>query len=310
MALLYTLPKQAVAGSVYISEKLDTTKDIVVSFDYACYGLGVSGSEGFSVFFINSFADSLVGGGPGPGLCYATTDGISAWTGSGYQSFYNGVFYGEIGVGFDLTGSFGTSGFGSAGGSMDPKPNTIAIRDSFNDKYNLLYRSENLTSTAYSVPLSLYQQASSCDALNFYRVRVRLTDFCSRVIVDIRHPNTLNFVNYVDTPIPGNRPPSFNCCLGFSSGLESTFFKIKNFNVNGFFTTLSGNAGTDIFTYIGESYLGLVPTPAELTVYDTISAVNAPPFDTGPILSTPLIIVSEGTAPLEAGDEYVLITPL
>lgn len=310
MASLYQLPKQAVAGSIYFSEKLDSSKDIVVSFDYACYGLGLSGSEGFSVFFVNAFANALNGGGPGPGLCYATTDGISGWTGAGYQTFYNGAGYGEIGVGFDLTGNYGTSGFGSAGGEVTPIPNTIAVRDSFNTKFNLLYRSENLTSTAYEVPLTIYQQSSSCDDLTYYRARVRLTDFCSRVIVDVRHPSTSNFVNYINTSIPGDRPPSLYCCLGFCSGLESTFLRIKNFNVNGFFTAISGDAGIDLFTYIGEPYLGLTPSPAELTVFDTISTENAPPFNTGPLLSTPLITVSEGTAPLEAGDEYILITPL
>lgn len=309
MASLYQLPSDAVAGSIYLCKNLETAKDIVVSFDYACYGPTASGSEGFCIYFINSFANSLNGGGPGPGLCYTSTNGISALVGSSIQDYFDGAFYGELGVGFDITGNFGTSGFGAAGGNTTTVPNSIAIRDSFNTRYNLLYRSPDLRSSAYNVPLSIYQQTLTSDP-EFYRVRVRLTDFASRVIVDFRHPGAENFVNYADIGIPGDRPYSLNACLGFSTGLIPTYFKIKNFNINGFFTTLSSDAGIDIFTYIAESYLGLLPTPAELTVYDTLSVVNAPPYNTGPILSAGLIQISDGTAPFEADDGYVLITPL
>jgi hypothetical protein len=56
--------------------------------------------------------------------------------------------------------------------------------------------------------------------------------------------------------------------------------------------------------------MGLVPTIANFTVFDTLSVVNAPPFDTGPILSTPLINITTGTAPFTNDDNYILITPL
>lgn len=310
MAALYQLPIEAIAGSIFLAKSLDTSKDIVVSFDYACYGTELSGSEGFCVYFINAFADNLKGGGPGPGLCYAMTDGISAYENGDIRSFYDGAYYGELGVGFDITGNFGTSGFGSQGGYINPAPNTIAIRDSYNTKYNLLYRSENLNSSAYEYPFSLYKQCIAND-FEYRRVRVRLTDFCQRIIIDFSHPNSSEcFVNYADVYVPGDRPPSLNCCLSFASGTTRTSLKIKNFNINGFFTSLSGEESTDIFTYIAEPYLGLVPTPASFTVFDTITAVNAPPYNTGPFLSACLINVTEGTAPLEAGDNYILITPL
>jgi hypothetical protein len=310
MANLYQLPYEAIAGSIFLAKNLDTSKDIVVSFDYACYGTEVTGSEGFCVYFINAFADNLKGGGPGSGLCYAMTNGISAHDNGGIRDFYDGAYYGELGVGFDITGNFGTSGFGSDGGFTVPKSNTIAIRDSYNTKFNLKYRSESLSSSAYEYPFSLYQQRIAGD-FEYRRVRVRLTDFCQRVIVDFSHPESSEcFVNYADVYIPGDRPPSLNCCLSFASSFTRTSLKIKNFNINGFFTSLSGEESTDIFTYTAEPYLGLVPDPASLTVFDTISVVNAPPYNTGPILSNPLITVSTGTAPFEAGDNYILITPL
>lgn len=310
MANLYQLPYDAIAGSIFLAKNLDTSKDIVVSFDYACYGTEVSGSEGFCVYFINAFADILKGGGPGPGLCYAATNGVSAYTDDGIKSFYDGAFYGEIGVGFDITGNFGTSGFGSAGGYVDPVPNTVSIRDSFNTKFNHVYRSESLSSSAYEYPFSLYQQYIVGD-LEYRRVRVRLTDFCQRVVVDVSQPNSTDcFVNYVDAYVPGERPPSLNCCLSFASGTTRTSLKIKNFNINGFFTSLSGEESTSLFTYIAEPYLGLDPSPAVFTVFDTLTVFNAPPYNTGPILSASLITVTEGTAPFITGDDYILITPL
>jgi len=311
MANLYELPLDAIAGSIFLAKNLDTTKDIVVSFDYACYGIETSGSEGFCVYFINAFADILKGGGPGPGLCYALTDGVTARdSDNNIRTFYDGAYYGELGVGFDLTGNFGTSGFGSAGGYALPAPNTITIRDSYNTKFNLVHRTENLSTTAYEYPFSLYQQKIATD-FEYRRIRVRLTDFCQRVIVDVSHPDSNEcFVNYVDMPVPGDRPPSLNCCLSFASGTTRTSLRIKNFNINGFFTQLSGADTTSIFTYIAEPYMGLSPTIANFTVFDTLSVVNAPPYNTGPLLSTPLITITTGTAPFTNDDNYILITPL
>ena len=310
MANLYQLPGDAIAGSIYLAKNLDTSKDIVVSFDYACYGTDLSGSEGFCVFLINSYANALNGGGPGPGLCYATTNGITATTQNGLQTFFDGVYYGELGVGFDITGNFGTSGFGSGGGYAKPVRNSIAIRDSFNTSFNLLYRSESLNNPAFSYPFELYQQMH--EDITYRRVRIRFTDFCQRVVVDFNQPDADEcFTNYIDAPAPGDRPPSVNCCLSFASGLNKTSFRIKNFNINGMFTTLSSIDSTDIFTYIAEPYLGLSPSPAQFTVYDTISAVNAPPYNTGPILSACLIdVTTTGNAPFITTDNYILITPL
>lgn len=309
MANPYQLPSDAIAGSIFLAKNLDTSKDIVISFDYACYGTELSGSEGFCVFLINSYASALRGGGPGPGLCYALTNGITATTETGLRSYYDGAYYGELGVGFDLTGNFGTSGFGSAGGDTVLRPNSIAVRDSFNTSFNLLYRSEDLNTSAFEYPFSLYQQMH--EEITYRRVRVRFTDFCQRVIVDFSRAGSDEcFTNYIDAPVPGVRPPSVNCCLSFASGLNKTSFRIKNFNINGMVTTLSGEDSLDLFTYLAEPYLGIFPDPGLFTVYDTITAVNDAPFNTGPILSACLIDVSSGTAPFVAGDNYILITPI
>ena len=307
MSSSYILPSDARAGSVYLSKNLDPTKDIVVSFYYACYGQGVSGSEGFCIFFINSVAGFLSGGGPGPGLCYTFVSNITATSLGKTLTFFEGVNRARLGVGFDITGNFGTSGYGVKG-YANAVPDSIAIRGSQDTGYGLLYRSNSLSvsSTDNTKPLSLFQTATGLDQVDFYRVRLRLTDFCSRVVVDFIKPGETDYINYIDTQIPRvTWPTSVNCCLSFSSGLTETDMSIKNFNVNGVFTAASAAGISNTWTYSGANYFGQVPNPAVLTVRDTISVVNAPPWDAYP----PLVVISTaGSAPFVNTDGYINIT--
>jgi hypothetical protein len=308
MEALYQLPPDAKAGTIYLSKNLDTLKDIVVSFDYACYGSNPVGSEGFCVFFYNTFAKFLSGGGPGPGLCYTPVFGISAFRPDGTIDYnYDGVARGQLGVGFDLTGNFATSGFGPDG-LGDYIPNSIAIRGSENYGYKLYYRSEDLAGPTFAKPISLYQQITGSEDPTFTTVRVRLTDFCQHIYIDYKDPVTNKFVNYVEQYLPESVvPPSMNCCLSFASGLTSTCFSVRNLSINGSFTSVSAIPITFSWTYTGAAYLGLLPTHATLTVRDTITIQNAPPYQNTP----PLIFVSQdGAAPFQNSDGYININYL
>lgn len=308
---LYTLPSDAKAGAISLSKNLDTKKDIVVSFDYACYGQEVSGSEGFCVFFFNNFAERLHGGGPGPGLCYAQTAGITATMIDGTtRSIFDGVESAFVGVGFDITGNFGVSGWGVDGPNAQI-PNSISIRGSEEQGYTLLHRSETLTSSAYKQPVNLYQKITGSEDHIYTTVRVRLTDFSQRVIVDIKDPVTNRFINYVDTFLNMAVPDAVNCCLSFASGLSGTCFSVRNFSVNGKFTsTISAPGDISTWTYSPATvatYFDVTPVPATLTVRDTIEVRSAPPFEH----IEPFILVSEsGGAPLLNTDGYINIVEL
>ena len=233
MAVSYSsLPSSAIAGIVYHSSIFDVNKDIVVSFDYACYGSSSTGDEGFCVSFVGLSSNTVANGGPGPGLGYTPVSGIAAFVnGSGYQNYFLGLSGGMIGVGFDLTGNYGTSGFG-VDGMTTPIPNSITVRGSSDNNYNFLYNTGNIINNT-TCPISLYQQVTGVDQLVFNRIRVRLSDFGSRVVVDIKRPQDLNFTNFVDTSNNINWPVGVKGCLSFTTGLTNTLLSIKNFNING-----------------------------------------------------------------------------
>ena len=294
---LYSLPVTASAGSIYLSKSLDTTKDIVVSFEYACYGSEPQGSEGFNVFFYDTYAGFLSGGGPGPGLCYTPVYGVTAFSNGEYNSIFSGVNYGQLGVGFDITGNYGTSGFGPDG-YTDGIPNSISIRGSQEDGYSLLHRTSAL-------PFSFYQQVTGSDYPEFYKIRVRLTDFCKTIIVDYKRPTDDDYIVLTNATNQQQWPGAVACCLSFASGLTATHFALKNFNVNGIFTSVTAAPVTNTWTYSGVYYLGQVPNPAIFTVRDTLQIVNAPPWDNYPPL---ILITPEGSAPFNNNDGYINIT--
>jgi hypothetical protein len=312
---LYQLPSDAKVGAIYLAKNLNTEKDITVTFDYACYGTDVSGSEGFSVFFYNSFGRFLTGGGPGPGLCYTPTFGITAISDGQNDDFFYGVRYGQLEVGFDITGNHGTSGYGVSGLGIGI-PNSITLRGSQNIYYNRLLTTDNLTTSSFFQPLSLYQQVTSTNDIKFNTIRIRLTEFCKKIIIDCKLDGGDGFYNYVNTALPEAWPISVNCCLGFSSGINKTCFTVKNFNVNGFFidnntyasiaTSISGS-GLFQWIYYTPSYLGASSNPFILTVDNSISIENEPPWNSYP----PLILINPlGQGPLQSEDSYIVIQNL
>ena len=258
----YILSPTAIAGVMYSQQGFDITKDIVVSFDYACYGLGPTGDEGFTVFFVDAIqkvffqnlegsqgltnyngtsANIVSGGGPGAGLCYSPMNSVSSSSLTGIVSF-PGVGRAALGIGFDLTGHFALSGYGAPGGFTVPVPNSITIRDGYDNNYQFLYNSGDLNSNTSPFPFSLYQQVSSItdpDIVTYNRIRVRITDFGQRIFVDIKRPHDLYYTTFssIIMPLTAWWPDMVYCCLGFATGQLTTIFKVLNFNVNGVFKT-------------------------------------------------------------------------
>jgi len=315
----YIIPSDAIAGSIFQSNYLNTTKDFVVSFDYACYGYDESGSEGFCVFFTNTFSETVQYGGVGPGLTYSAISGVTVSDVNALQ----GAVGGELGIGFDITGNFGSNKFTPTGINSVGVPNSLVIRGSQGDNYPYITSTNDLRRSNYTKPYSIYQQIQPGETPTFKRVRVRVTDYGQRVVVDVKDINDLDFTNYLNYTFTQKKiwPSSVRCCLGFSSGQTiNTTFKIKGFNINGIITNSIG-AAADAFTYnidtatLSASIAFVNPSITSFVVGDVLSAVNTGYSITNNIpavTGSPLINVNPLTGPqgvpYRSGDNYVAIT--
>jgi hypothetical protein len=292
----YILPSDAIASAIYFSLYLDTTKDIVVSFDYACYGPSAIGSEGFCVFFSNTFARAIRGGGPGPGLGYSSVSGVNS-------SEYFGMNAGILGVGFDITGNNGSNKFSSTGYS-DIVPNSITLRDEQGTNYALSQRTLNLNNVAFKRPISLYEQITDNSLPTFKRIRVRLTDFGQRVVIDMKKVGEYDFVNYLDYTYPEKKswPKTVRCGLSFATGtVTDTVFKVKGLNINGIY---SADRGETIDTYSYNVDTDSLP--------GTITYENPafPFFEYNDILRAENVNYSDLTNPALTGRPIVLVDPV
>jgi hypothetical protein len=344
---MYTLPANAVASSIFFTQYLDTTKDIVVSFDYACYGTLPTGAEGFCVYFSDTFRPVIQGGGAGPGLAYGAVTNINTGSLIGSNpNALNGLDSGILGVGFDITGNFGNSNYFSTGYN-NSVTNSIVLRSNFASSNNIIIRTPNLNDLSFSKNINLYQQLTAVDQEPTYkRVRIRVTDFGQRIVVDIKNIDDLTFTNYLNYNFTNYNnsvlssvslssgaiawPVSVRCGLGFANGeTGNTKFKIKGFNINGVFTT---NVAQGTYTYdtdkatlsasVNYTYPALPffyygEAMATQNTYDGIlnDTYTGAFSSTNPAISgVPLIFATLGTAnpgaPYAAGDKYVNITTL
>jgi hypothetical protein len=228
----YTLPISAIGSFVYTSKSCDTTKDIVVSFDYALYGEELSGSEGFCIAFTDTstYNTRISGGAPGKGLTYTSLAFLSAVNDTFVFKKVAGRTKGCLGIGFDILGNYGLKDF-DAPGFETATPNSICIRDSYLNGYRALYRTPNLSGPSYKTPINLYQNTATPE---FYSVRARLTNIGRRIIVDMKKTSEDKFINYLTYDLPAAIPAVTNVSLGYSTGFNKPTFKIKNFNLNCF----------------------------------------------------------------------------
>jgi len=229
----YTLPASATSSFIYFPKNCDTTKDIVVTFDYAFYGQEEQGEEGFCIAFTDTstYKVPITGGGPGKALNYTNLTLLTAVDDTFVTESFAGRFKGWLGVGFDVSGNFALTGIGLPG-YANKVPNSICIRDSYLSAYNPLYRTESLASTAFKTPVTLYQ--STTGTPEYTSVRVRLANLGKKIIVDMKPLSSAKYENYLQVDLPRALPGITNVSLGYSSGKTTPTFKIKNFNLNYF----------------------------------------------------------------------------
>jgi len=278
----YTLPTSATSSIIYFPRTVDTEKDVVVTFDYAFYGADLSGSEGFCISFTDAtaFRTPISGGAPGKALNYTNLTLLSTDDGIFTFENYPGKFKGSLGIGFDATGNFALTSLNLAG-LPNTIPNSISIRDSAINNYNVLYRSEVLTGSAYKVPFNLYESTASTPT--FKSVRVRLTNLGRKVLVDMKPTSTYEYVNYVNYDLPVSQPAIASIALSYSTGNNNPIFKIKNFNINCFFRAATATLA-DLFTasFAGPGTYGAdgltYTTSYELSLYYDIKTPTGLPY--------------------------------
>lgn len=260
----YSIPASATSSAVYFPQICDTNKDIVVTFDYAFYGNFKDGYEGFCINFTDMTGDGLYiyrpestnntpisGGGPGKALNYANLTLLSATGDTFTKVNYTGKFKGSLGVGFDASGNFALSSEG-VNGYSEAINNSIAVRDSEVNKFTILTRTNNLTA-ANNKPITVFQ--STTGSPEYKSVRARLTNFGKKLTVDMKPLTAEKYVNYLTYDLPVALPEALSVAISYSSGKNSPVFKIKNANLNCFFSTLSAGRpyDPDAISYINRS---------------------------------------------------------
>jgi len=276
----YVLTNNDKASVLYSKMLIDTTRDFYVTFDYACYGNTSLGAHGFCLFLVDIAQSSLIYGSPGPGL------GVTALTadlgGSNIRGF-QGIPNTSLCVGFDINGIYGSNNTGLNGPSAIV-PNSITLRSSQTSGFRFLYRTDNLASSTFSTPLSLYKVATDAPAYNTFRIKI--TDFGSKVEVDHKDAQSLIFTNYVTFKLPYTLPSIIYPCLSFSSNTPSARMKVGNMNVNAYLTT-----PTPTPTITPSNTVTPTVTPT-ITVSPTVT----PTFTKTPTV-TPTITVSPTVTP-------------
>jgi hypothetical protein len=253
----YNLPVSAASSAIYFPKIVDTEKDIVVSFDYVFYSGYDSGYEGFLVSFTDATGDAetfydprwtnntpIYGGGPGKGLGYTNLTVLTqpnSASNTFTNSVYVGKYRGSLGIGFDASGNFALSSLDVTGYST-PSPNTICLRDSYLNNYNVIHRTSNLLTENPDYPVALYHQGATPE---YRSVRIRITNLGKRVIVDMKPLSGETYYNFLAYDLPAPLPRALSVALSYSTGKISPAFNIKNFNLNCFFSSLTAGRYID-----------------------------------------------------------------
>ncbi len=222
MADIY-LPNNTVCNSIGHNIAYNANYDIVWSFDYSLSG--TNGSQGSFTTFLFDGGVSLTGGGPGAGGgFYKAGNYLSGGNPVDVQSLSGAI----LGINFDTTGLFATSG-SAASGLLVPIPNSLSIRYG---QTNFEYlTSVSLTSLYTDFKFLLSSQ-------EFNRLRFRLTDVGQTLKVD--YSNTNSFVEIASIPInlSINNNTAYKIGISYTSPISGSnakpaIFSIKNFHVEG-----------------------------------------------------------------------------
>ena len=280
MSTFYTITSADRASVLYDFKTIDTSKDIIISFDYnSTSGVGGVG-EGFSLFFTESMDGPPKNGALGPGLGVTSLVALTTVCFNipfppfincvDIPVFYSGVEKAALVVGFDISGKYGSGNYG-LDGPVDELPNSITVRGGYNQSFNFVYRTPSLSSNSIKEPFYLYNNSLT----GFNTFRVRLTNLGKTLVVDHKIENG-NFYNIVTTNLNYALPDYVYPCIGYSSGIEAFNLKVKNFHENGFFVTPTYTPTyTPTNTVTPTVTPTNTPTPS-ITPTNTVTPTNTP----------------------------------
>lgn len=191
--------------------------------------------EGFCVYFYQlTSSKDFIGSGPSTCLGYAPGSAVEVdILNNTPMMFPFGMYGGYLGLGFDIGGGFCTRLDGkSAVGSAYPnteQPNTITLRSSQSENFNVLHTTGNLT----QYNLTLAQQVSSVSDVKFNTYKVVLDNNAKRIRASVLDCLTGEFiglfcyeVNF--SSICDINPSILFPGISFSTGSYACNFEIKN----------------------------------------------------------------------------------
>lgn len=193
--------------------------DIVWSFQYSLCG-NTNTSGGFTTFLVDSNVPMLTGGGIGRSLGYGPSTNFTNTTN------ISGVSGAVLGIAFDSTGLFATSGYGFTNGLPSPSANSISLRTGFNHLSTFVLSS---ITTEVSILTSIEK---------YNTLRFQLTNIGRTINVDYIDEK-MNYKRLVsaDTNITVSNTTTYKVGISYASPVSGLANKavlnIKNLHVHG-----------------------------------------------------------------------------
>ena len=257
----FTVPVSGFANGLAHQIPLNANYDIIWSFKYSLSGNNES-QGGFATFLFDGNVSDLQGGGVGKSLNYASTNDYEV---GGSPTSLSGVSGAILGIGFDSTGYFATSGHSLVTGRVNPIPDHLVVRGGQSTGF------EFLTAVALSSIDPSFILLTSTEVFKY--LRFRLSDVGQTLYVDkLDINNDYNNIFKYDVNLSPITTTTYKVGISYASpinGAGNAYFKIKNFHIEGIqsIPNTVSNTVPSISTYPNEA----IPDP---TVPDAISTSN------------------------------------
>jgi hypothetical protein len=211
----------------YNNQALDTYHEIIVSFDYARYSKNGIPSGGFSVSFYRSSFDRPRGGGPDFSLGYLPNKQSEYCRLGGYPGLEGAM----LAVGFDSIGNFSVA-TDQYNGLSRPTPNTVTIRQGFEENYNYVSTSKNLINTP--IRFKIADEIQDDSQIKWKSVRIIISNGFTQIKVQVKEEWQKDFFTVLESRVGVKARDAVKAAIISTTNDNDTEFDIRNFNVAGF----------------------------------------------------------------------------